>query len=126
MVERDALERMVKDALSSLYDYAALEIHPLIDVLPKRLLEQGESRAEGVRRFLVASIDKLKPPDVSGSTATLAWRPYRILHGRYVECSDLKTLEADLGLSARQLRREHARSLEALAALVWGQIPAHD
>jgi CheY-like chemotaxis protein len=125
-MDKQAFNRHVKDALNNLYDYAALEIHPLVDVVPKNFLDRCESRAEGVRRFLIDAIDKLQPPEVSDSAAALAWRPYRILHGRYVECLDLKTLQEDLGLSARQLRREHARSLEALTALAWEQIPAAD
>jgi CheY-like chemotaxis protein len=126
MVDRQEFDRFVKDALNNLYDYAALEIHPLTAWVPDRLLARGGSRAEGIRRFLVDAIEKLKPPEVADGAASLAWRPYRILHGRYVECLDLKRLQDDLGLSARQLRREHARSLEAFTALVWEQVPTEE
>ena len=124
MVDRQEFDRLVKDALNNLYDYAALEIHPLTAWLPDGLLGRGQSRAGRMRHFLVDAIEKLKPPEVAEGAASLAWRPYRILYGRYVECLDLQHLQDDLGLSARQLRREHARSLEAFTALVWEQIQA--
>ncbi len=118
MLDRTEFNRQVRDALSNLFDYAALETHPLGSVFPKPV-EHGGSRAEHLRHLLQSAIEKLQPPDRKRSPASVEWRPYLILHARYIECVSLQELQARLSLSERQLRREHSRAMQAVAASLW-------
>jgi len=112
--------QLVRDGLVNLHDYAALETHPLASVFPLPPNWRG-SRAEYLRHLLLGTVDKLNPPSQECSSASVACRPYLILHGRYVEGLSLQELQARLSLSARQLRREHARALRAVATMLWDQ-----
>jgi CheY-like chemotaxis protein len=119
-MERKEFNRLVRDALSNLYDYAALETHPLTAVFPVPS-EQQTSRAEHLRHILLDAIEGLQPPDRERSIGSVEWRPYLILHGRYVQVLSLQELQARLSLSERQLRREHSRALRAVTAWLWDQ-----
>jgi CheY-like chemotaxis protein len=120
MIERPEFERLVKDVLTNLYDYAALETHPLASLLPL-LTDQQLSRGEQLRQLVLETIDKLQPPDRIPATTSIEWRPYFILKGRYVEGQSLEEIQGLLSLSERQLRREHSRALQAMASLLWDQ-----
>lgn len=119
-MERKEFNRLVRDALSNLYDYAALETHPLTAVFPVPS-EQQTSRAEHLRHILLDAIEGLQPPDRERSIGSVEWRPYLILDGRYVQVLSLQELQVRLSLSERQLRREHSRALRAVAAWLWDQ-----
>ncbi|NLE43677.1 MAG: response regulator [Chloroflexi bacterium] len=118
MSEQTDLSRIIRDAVANLYDYAALETHPLGDVFPKPRSHTG-SQAEYLRQVLTEGIETLKPPERLGPPTTPEHRPYLVLHGRYVEGVRLQELQNRLGLSERQLRRENGRALRALTALLW-------
>jgi CheY-like chemotaxis protein len=120
MIERTEFDRQVRDGLASLYDYAALETHPLASIFPKPP-DQPESQADYLRSLLLGAIERLRPPGRERSAEYVEWRPFLILHGRYVKGTSLQELQARLSLSARQLRREHGRALRAVAALLWDQ-----
>ena len=117
-IEYEEFEQLVRDALTKLYDYAALEVHPLATMFPWPSGYEG-SRAEHLYHILLEAIEMLRPPERDRSASAIEWRPYLILSGRYVEGADLKTLESRLSLSARQLRREHNRSLKAVSTVLW-------
>jgi len=119
-MERTKFDRLVREALADLYDYAALETHPLASVFCKSP-DRQESRAECLRRLLLEAIERLRPPGREPSMGSVEWRPYLILHGRYVEGLNLQELQTRFSLSARQLRREHSRALQAIATLLWDQ-----
>jgi CheY-like chemotaxis protein len=119
-MERTEFNRLVRDALSNLFDYAALETHALASVFPQPPDYSG-SRADYLRHLLQHAIERLQPPDREWSPGSVEWRPYLILHGRYVECASLQKLQNRLSLSERQLRREHSRAVQAVAALLWDQ-----
>ena len=119
-MERMEFARLVRDALANLYDNAALETHPLADFLPKPA-EAKVSRAEHLRAALLKAIESLRPPKGDDPHDAIPWRPYRILHGRYVEGLDLQALEKRLALSTRHLSREHGRAIAALASILWDQ-----
>lgn len=120
-MDRTELDRLVRNALTNLYDYAALETHALTSVFPTPP-DQERSRAEHLRYILLDAIERLQPPDRECSVGSVEWRPYLILHGRYVEGLSLQELQDRLSLSERQLRREHGRALRAVAALLWDQV----
>jgi CheY-like chemotaxis protein len=109
--------RLVKDALVNLHDNAALETHPLVNMLPPPPQPQA-NRAAYLRSMLLEAIQQLRPEQRELSLATPEWRPYLILTGRYVDGTDLQDLEARLSLSTRHLCREHGRALRAVASLL--------
>uniref|UniRef100_A0A7C1JZY5 Hybrid sensor histidine kinase/response regulator n=1 Tax=Caldilinea aerophila TaxID=133453 RepID=A0A7C1JZY5_9CHLR len=120
MIHRAEFDQLVRDALANLYDFAMLETHPLAALLSKPR-GQLESRADRLREHLLHAIERLRPPSRERSANSVEWRPYLILHGRYVEGISLRELQVRLGLSERQLRREHSRALQAVATLLWDQ-----
>jgi signal transduction histidine kinase len=120
-MDRIEFERLVRDALNSLYDHAALQIHPLVAYLAPAA-EAQRSRGEQLRQALLAAIERLRPTERDLSPGSAEWRPYLLLQGRYVEGASLPELQARLALSERQLRREHGRALEAVAGLLWDQV----
>lgn len=114
---RGDFDHLVKDALNSLYDYAALALHPLGSLLDNTGTE-GNCRSHRLHDLLIQAIETLRPPAGTLPEDAMAWRPYRVLRGRYIERASLKELQEDLALSPRQLRREHARSIEAVATML--------
>jgi CheY-like chemotaxis protein len=119
MIDFDEFERLVRDALSNLYDYSVLETHPLNAYFPK---PQNEDRGHYLNRLLQETIDTLRPSGKEGSLATDEQRPYLVLHGRYVEGLSLTELQNRLALGERQLRRLQSRSIHALASMLWDQV----
>lgn len=120
-MDRTEFERLVRDALNSLYDQAALQTHPLVSYLAPTAIAR-RSRAEQLREALVAAIERLRPAERDPGLNAPEWRPYLLLLGRYVEGESLPELQARLALSERQLRREHGRAIEAVAGLLWDQV----
>ena len=120
-MERKAFNGLVKDLLPHLYDYAALETHPLVTAIdpPK---DFGGSRGEYVQKLVFEAIDKLQPAGIKKSIEAVEWRPYIILHSRYVEGEHLQKISSALCLSERQVRRGHNRAAQALAARLWDEI----
>jgi CheY-like chemotaxis protein len=111
-------ERLVRDALANLHDQAALATHPFAALVvagpPKG--GQAATRSDLLRRVLLNAIERLRPAaETDRKPGSPEWRPYQLLHGRYVEGLSLQQLQAQLSLSERQLRREHSRALEAVA-----------
>lgn len=121
MKDRIEFERHVREVLANLYDYAALEMHPLASYL-RTSSQQPVSRGEQLRRLVLQIIDNLQPPDKIPSPTSIEWRPYFILKERYIEGYSLEELQTHLSLSERQLRREHGRALQAVASLLWNQL----
>ena len=120
-MERTEFARLVRDALASLHDNAALETHPLATLLPSPAGSKT-SRAEHLRAMLLQAIEKLRPPEgIDPASDTIPWRPYLILWGRYADGLDLQALEQRLALSTRHLCREHGRAITALASLLWDE-----
>ena len=123
-IDRTEFGRLVREGLANLYDQAALQTSPLAALL---LAETGErrarpgTRAELLRATLIAAIEQLRPAEKTSRPAASEWRSYLLLAGRYVEGESLQDLQKRLALSERQLRREHSRALEAVAAVMWDQ-----
>jgi CheY-like chemotaxis protein len=120
MIDRPEFERLVKDTLTNIHNYAVLETHPLASLFSPPP-DQQTSRGEHLRHLLLQAIDRLQPPERTPSTISIEWRPYLILKDRYVEGLTLDELKSRLSLSGRQLRREHGRALRAVVTLLWDQ-----
>ncbi len=115
-MNREEFVQALREALNHLYDPVRLQLHPLNRIFVPS--GQGPRDADSLHRLLVENIERLRPaPGVP--TTDPAWRPYFALYYRYVEGLDVHQTAEELALSERQLRREHARGLEALADLLW-------
>jgi CheY-like chemotaxis protein len=110
--------RLVRDALTRLFDAAHLQDHPLCEqVLPQSGLA-GTSNAQALRRLILDTIELLRPAAHVPYTAK-EWRPYRVLTEHYVQHTPSLMVAQELCISERQYQREHARALRALANLLW-------
>lgn len=117
-LNRTEFETLIKDVVSNLYDYAVLENLPkLAEAFPVEA-STSHLRSLAVREIVQNAIDQLRPPGKPNS-ASPEWRPYLILHQRYIEGIQLQELAAQFSISSRQLRRDHHRGLQALSAVLW-------
>ncbi len=107
---------LVREALAHLYDISFLNRHPLSTVLAPDA--RPGAGGQHVHRALLEGIEQLRPPE-RVSPASNAWRPYLALSLRYAEEKTMDHIAQELGLSPRQLRREHARGLDMLTTLLW-------
>ncbi|MBM3131358.1 MAG: response regulator [Chloroflexi bacterium] len=116
----DSFHKQVKDALEHLHDAAHLQTHPLLARLHDTASDSHSTRAQKLRAWLKNAIEQLKPaPDLPSSSPE--WRCYLALRYRYVQRMNPVNIESELGISQRQLYRELAKGLDALAALLWEQ-----
>ncbi|MEM5775313.1 MAG: response regulator [Anaerolineaceae bacterium] len=122
MIDRRSFNGLVRDAITNLYDFAALEAHPLLFNVLKLPAEYNGTPAEYIRQLFQESIEQLKPARKDLIQSAPEWRPYLILSKRYVEGMESKELAAWLAISDRQLRRDHHRALEALSTLLWNRM----
>ena len=114
-IDRASLERELRAALTQLYDPAALRDSRLMALLG---LETRADAIVALRRFLLDTIESLKPDDEAPAQSR-SWRYYHILHGRFTEQLTQFEVGNDLGLSVRQLRRQEKRALAVLADKIW-------
>ncbi|HWQ46551.1 MAG TPA: hypothetical protein VN376_06770, partial [Longilinea sp.] len=119
MIDRIAFEGWVKFMANNLYDYAALETHPLTNQLIKVPSSFTGAKGDHIRRAFEEAIEKLRPPGKEMNPSLPEWRPYLILRQRYVDGISMPDLAANLAVSERQLRRDQHRALLALAATLW-------
>ncbi|MHC1781729.1 MAG: response regulator [Anaerolineaceae bacterium] len=122
MIDRLTFNEVVKDCLGNLYDFTALETHPLIFSILKPPTGYAGTRDEFVRGLVLEAIELLKPPRIESTPSSPEWRPYLILRKRFVEGMGLQELADFLSISGRQLRRDQARSLQAVAAVLWEKL----
>jgi CheY-like chemotaxis protein len=112
----DALTRSsfisaLRDAMNHLYDAEHLRRNPLVGVFS---IENRLDTSSLLRGILTNSIEELKPPGSEMATEH-AWRIYDSLYYCYVQRQGQQAVADQLGLSARQLRREQRAALELLA-----------
>jgi len=112
----------VRSALTHLYDPEDLRRSPLA------VLFGVADRADtpmALRRVLTEAIESLNP-GVETPPQSSTWRLYDVLFYRYVQQCSQKEVAEQLGVSARHLRREQARALQALAAHLRAQFNLED
>jgi CheY-like chemotaxis protein len=122
MIDRTTFSEVVKDCLANLYDFTALETHPLIFSVLKPPAGYTGTKDEYVRGLMLEAIEQLRPTRSEISVSSPEWRPYLILRKRFVEGMGLQELADFLSISGRQLRRDQARSLQAMAAVLWERL----
>lgn len=111
----DWLQTQIQQALEHLYDYVYLQDLPLAGLIGGAA--QGWNRGAALHRFLVETIDRLKPPSSTPSHSPL-WRRYRYAFLRYIEAATVAQIVEELGVSERQARRDNNRVIEAVAGLL--------
>ena len=109
--------QQVRDALAHLYDHAYLQRHPLARSLGVPQAAVAHTRGRELRRILLDAIEALNP-GANVPVRALERRPYAILFGLYVEGQSQPEVAEALGIGPRQLRRDRAEALAALATLV--------
>lgn len=119
MVNSIDFESWVKFITKNLFDFAALETHPLTAVLVRPPEQFSGGRGEYLRKLVAEATEQLRPPGRETSPVQPEWRPYFILRERYVEGRSLNEISSALAIGDRQLRREHHRALEALTLRLW-------
>ena len=121
MIERQEFDHLVRDALTNLYDTAALEVHSLASLFPRTPGDQA-SRAQHLRQLLLDAIAGLRPPGPEPSREAVEWRPYLVLYGRYVEGVSLPVFKP----VSRSARASSAASMGApyrpSQRLLWDQM----
>ena len=113
--------QLVRGALTHLYDPAYLQNHPLVRLLDLDTRCDEATRSQRLRRILIECIESLVPGTRQHDQAK-AKRAYTILTGRYIEGLSIEEIGQELGLSERQLYREHKRGLEAVVSLLWDRV----
>lgn len=111
---------LFKDLMNHIYDYAALETHPLARLV-ELPVDLHTSRAEYLQQIVYQAIEMLRPPG-GEAPGHPEGRPYLILQRRYIDGMAPQALAAELHVSERQLRRDQSRALEALASNLWDQL----
>lgn len=118
----DIFENLVKDALYNMFDYAALETHPLMDVGIKPPPDHKGSRGDYLKSVLLECINSLKPRDIDFDYFSIEWRSYVILSQRYIENVSSPELAKKLLLGERQIRRSQKKAIRAVALILWDRI----
>lgn len=112
----------VRDALLHLYDYAYLVGHPLLSRLALGESDDPVTAVLALRKTLLEAMEQLRPtsgiPDDNP-----AWRPYVVLRQRCVLGREIAELEAEMGLSTRQIQREQRKGVNAVVIALWTRHP---
>lgn len=116
--------RLVRGALTHLYDPAYLQNHPLITRLGLDNNLDKLTRAQELRRILIECVEQIQPRQRIGKQSEDAIRAYTILTHRYIDGLSMEEIGEELDLSQRSLYREHKKGLEAVASLLWDRTPA--
>jgi CheY-like chemotaxis protein/signal transduction histidine kinase len=119
------LIRLVRDALSHLYDYAHLENHPLATLVDGSGSIDQVTRAQRLRRLLLDCIEEIKPWKV-GETASEADRVYAILVYRFVDGLPMDKAADKRGLGERQAYRDLREGVRAVAGLLYDRMRAQE
>jgi len=120
----DIFENLVKDALTNMFDYAALEAHPLIDAGIKSPPDFKGSRSDYLKSVLLECINSLKPDDIDFDFYSIEWRSYVILSQRFIENVSSLELAKTLLLGERQIRRSQKKAIRAVALILWDRFNA--
>jgi CheY-like chemotaxis protein len=114
---REDFLQCLREGLNHLQDPVFLRHSPLAVILgvPNRFDTPAE-----LQRILVEAIQGLAP-QADEPIDSRAWRIYESLYYRFVEQYDQEEVANQLGMSARQLRREQKAALETLSYKLWDQ-----
>ncbi len=114
----EGLETEIAEVLRHFYDYPYLQRHPLRAHLPHLLGGGSAVAVQRLRTLLLQTLETLKP-STDLPCESQAYRPYQVVYSRYVLGNTLEEVEAELGLSSRQIQREQQRAFTEIANRVW-------
>src|SRR5512133_307995 len=119
-ISKSDFAEQIRQALQNLHDFAVLQKLPITSLLnaPNGTLDQGVRK---LRSEILDAIEQLNPTGNMPSRAKER-RPYALLYGHYVQGMTTAELAEELAISIRQLRREHARAVEAVLDLLWERL----
>lgn len=115
----ESFERGVRECLSHMYDFTAMQDDPVVRQLVPHL--SGLERIQTARKILIETIEQLNQRDQTfpGSRQS---RVYSILLLRYVEEQPVPTILDQLALSERQFYRELNRAVQVISQLLWDHL----
>ena len=117
MVAREEFLKHLRDALNHLQDPNRLRRNPLAALFG---VANRVDTPSALQRTLVEAVEALEPKADEPSHSR-AWRIYDALFYQYVQQFSQQEVADQLGISARQLRREQKAALETLAGRLWKQ-----
>lgn len=117
-MELDTFTSLFKDLITHLYDHTAIETHPLAAHFPHPK-DPSQRRAEAIQKLVLDEIEQLRPVGKEPISESPEWRPYLILHKRYIQGENPAEIASTLYVGERQFRRDHSRALQALSVRVW-------
>ena len=104
----------LRDALAHLYDRAYLLRHPLMRYVRGQSHGDALAAVDKLKQLLCQAVEDLRP-DSEVPPSDPAWRPYAVLHAKYVQGRESADIEQALSLGTRQVQREQRRGLEIIA-----------
>lgn len=107
----------VKSALENIYDFPALQRHPLAARISPN---SSQVPAHALRKLLTEAIETMKPEN-DVSVRSSGGRVYHLLHLHYIGGMTLQETANELSLSVRQVYRDLRRGQESVASLLWYQ-----
>jgi len=117
MLTREEFLKHLRDGLNHLYDADRLRQSPLAALFG---VANRFDTSSALRSILAEAIESLKPK-ADKPVQSRAWRVYDSIFCCYVQRLSQRVVADQLGMSARQLRREQRAALEELADLLWEQ-----
>ena len=109
----------VRHALDHLYDFTALQHHPLIHQLQMAAdTPSPRMAAQDLRRTLIDAIEVLNPGTDIAFFDPRA-RVYNLLLLHYVEGMTIQETANELGISGRQMYRDLRTGSESVATILW-------
>lgn len=102
-----------RKALTRLFDLDFLNEH-----IARAGVQGRFGDAQRAQQSLLDAIEALRPP-VNVSVRAAAWRQYNVLNLTYVQGLSQAEVSAQLNLGVRQLRRELAKAVRAVAAILF-------
>jgi CheY-like chemotaxis protein len=104
----------LRDALAHLHDRSYLLRHPLMRLVQRESKGDSLAAVDRLRQLLCQAVEQLRP-DPGTPPSSPAWRPYAVLHARYILGRETSEIERELALGIRQIQREQRRGLEMIA-----------
>jgi CheY-like chemotaxis protein len=117
------LVRLVRGALSHLYDHAYLENHPLAALVDVSGGVREVTRAQRLRRLLLDCIEETRPQGIGEATSD-ADRVHAVLIYRFVDGLSLDKVAAKRGLGERQAYREVRKGVRAVTGVLYDRMRA--
>ncbi len=115
----ESFEHEVRECLSHLYDFTAMQHDPIVQRLAPTL--SGLESIQTVRKLLIDTIEQLNQRETV-TRPSRQTRLYHILLLRYVEEQPTAVILQRLAISERQYYRELQRAVHVVSLLLWEHI----